>query len=416
MAPWRVVLVTAVCVAVFGVPVVPELVPTQWNGSLHPTAAAIATGHNRQDATTAQSAKMSFFHKVLNAAKDLVSPFWGDYSYNTVSTVVPAASAPSGTPVAGHLSARTPAHVQVLQGGHSIKSAKMNFTLRILNEDFSVMAEPPTYNPGSPIHVEARVESSAGVSPRIYVDECYGTRAKHLNHSRRIYVIVNNHGCLHGGESGDIAIWRRPEDSALQFAIQAFMLAGEPEEKIYIHCLLTAWGQESLTSLGKKSCYYNSTSFSWQNLEDPSQNLKCSCCDSHCPADPTPPGELREFVGEGMLHRKVAGPLTVCKEEAPWYEERCRTLKKLLLVGVAFVGSCLVGALFVGGLLALALALFRSYQSSKGQRLLRKRKEYPYHTELQTVVSALVPAEEIQKDQRESSIDYNLNTDASEKE
>ncbi|XP_077691457.1 zona pellucida sperm-binding protein 3-like [Eretmochelys imbricata] len=256
----------------------------------------------------------------------------------------------------------------------------MNFTLRILNEDFSVMAEPPTYNPGSPIHVEARVESSAGVSPRIYVDECYGTCAKHLNHSRRIYVIVNNHGCLHGGESGDIAIWRRPEDSALQFAIQAFMLAGEPEEKIYIHCLLTAWGQESLTSLGKKSCYYN------------------------------------KFVGEGMLHRKVAGPLTVRKEEAPWYEERCHTLKKLLLVGVAFVGSCLVGALFVGGLLALALALFRSYQSSKGQRLLRKRKEYPYHTELQTVVSALVPAEEIQKDQRESSIDYNLNTDASEKE
>ncbi|XP_065424474.1 uncharacterized protein LOC112060228 isoform X3 [Chrysemys picta bellii] len=367
MAPWRVVLVVAVCVAVFGVP----------------------------------------------AAKDLVSPFWGDSSN---STVTPAASAPSGTTVAGHLSARTPGHVQFLQGGHSIKSAKINFTLRILNEDFSVMAEPPTYTPGSPIRVEAKVESSAGVSPRIYVDECYGSHAEHLSHSRRIYVIVNNHGCLHGGKSGDVAVWCRPEDSALQFATPAFMLADEPEEKIYIHCLLTAWGQESLTSLGKKSCYYNSTSFSWQNLEDPSQNLKCSCCDSHCPADSAPPGELREFVGEGMLHRKVAGPLMVHKEEAPWYEERCRTLKKLLLVGVAFVGSCLVGALFVGGLLALALALFRSYQRSKGQRLLRKRKEYPYQTELQSVVNALVTAEEMQKAERESSIDYNLNTDASEKE
>nr|XP_042711975.1 uncharacterized protein LOC112060228 isoform X1 [Chrysemys picta bellii] len=283
-------------------------------------------------------------------------------------------------------------------------------------EDFSVMAEPPTYTPGSPIRVEAKVESSAGVSPRIYVDECYGSHAEHLSHSRRIYVIVNNHGCLHGGKSGDVAVWCRPEDSALQFATPAFMLADEPEEKIYIHCLLTAWGQESLTSLGKKSCYYNSTSFSWQNLEDPSQNLKCSCCDSHCPADSAPPGELREFVGEGMLHRKIAGPLMVHKEEAPWYEERCRTLKKLLLVGVAFVGSCLVGALFVGGLLALALALFRSYQRSKGQRLLRKRKEYPYQTELQSVVNALVTAEEMQKAERESSIDYNLNTDASEKE
>ncbi|KAM9118537.1 uncharacterized protein ACDP82_016731 [Pangshura tecta] len=154
---------------------------------------------------------------------------------------------------------------------------------------------------------------------------------------------------------------------------------------------------------------------SWQNLEDPSQSLKCSCCDSHCPADSAPPEELREFIGEGMLHREVAGPLTVHKEEAPWYEERCRTLKKLLLVGVAFAGSCLVGALFVGGLLALALALFRSYQRSKGQRLLRKR-EYPYQTELQSVVNALVTTQEIQKDERESSIDYKLNTDASEKE
>ncbi|XP_050779831.1 zona pellucida sperm-binding protein 3-like [Gopherus flavomarginatus] len=174
---------------------------------------------------------------------------------------MPAASAPSGTTVAGHLSAMTPGHVQFLQGGHSIKSTKMNFTLRILNEDFSVMAEPSTYTPGSPIYVEAKVESSAGVSPRIYVEECYGSHAKDLSRSRRIYVIVNNHGCLHGGKSGNVAVWRRPEDSALQFAIPAFMLADEPEEKIYIHCLLTAWGQESLTNLGKKSCYYNSTSF-----------------------------------------------------------------------------------------------------------------------------------------------------------
>ncbi|KAM9118512.1 uncharacterized protein ACDP82_016716 [Pangshura tecta] len=202
MALWRVVLVAAMCVAVFGVPVVPALVPSQWNSTSHPTTAVSTTGHRLQDATTAQSAKMSFFHKVLNAAKDLVSPFWDDSSN---STVTPAASAPSGTTVAGHLSARTPGHVQFLQGGHSIKSAKMNFTLRILNEDFSVMAEPPTYTPGSPICVEAKVESSAGVSPRIYVDECYGSRAKHLSHSRRIYVIVNNHGSV-GVKGGEIRL------------------------------------------------------------------------------------------------------------------------------------------------------------------------------------------------------------------
>ncbi|XP_067406305.1 uncharacterized protein [Emydura macquarii macquarii] len=394
-----------------------ELGSPQWNGSFHPTAAAAtATGHTRQDATTAQPAKMTFFRMVLNAAKDLVSPLWADSSNSTVTPVTPATSVSSGTMLTGHGLVRTPAHVQLIQGGRAMTSAKMNFTLRILNEDFSVMAEPPTYTPGSPIHIEARVESSARVSPTIYVDACYGTQARHLSHSRRLYVIVNNHGCLHGGQTGDSAVWHRPENSTLRFAIPAFLLADEAEEKIYIHCLLSAWGQESPPSLGKKSCYYNSAAFSWQNLEDPSQNFKCSCCDSRCPADSAPREELREFVGEGTLHKRVAGPLTVHMEEAPWYEERCRTVKKLLLGGVAFAGSCLVAALFVGGLLALALALLRSYGRGAGHGLLRKRKEYPYHTELQTVVGALLTADETPKDKEESSIDCNLKTDAAEKE
>ncbi|XP_074869304.1 uncharacterized protein LOC142022881 [Carettochelys insculpta] len=401
MAPWRVLLVVVLCAVVFGEPAAPELAPTPWNGSSH----VATTAHAPQGAPTA---KMSFFHKVLNAAKDFVSPFWAVASN---STVAPAASATSGTVASDPLLARTPARSQSLQAGLSAASAEINFTLRILNEDFRAVAKPQPYTPGAPIHMEARVESSGGPPARIYVDECYGTHAKRLSQSRSIYVIVNNHGCLRGRESGDVAVWHRPVESILHFAIRAFVLADEAEEHIYIHCLLSAWGPQHLASLGKKSCYYNSTSASWQNLEDPSQNVRCSCCDSHCPADSAPPEELRAFAGEGTLHSQVAGPLTVRKAEAPWYEERCRSLKNLLLVSVAFAGSCLVGALFVGGLLTLALALFRLHQRSKGPRQLRKRKEYPYHTELQTVVSALVTAEEPQKDEKESSPDCNLNTE-----
>ncbi|KAH0625506.1 hypothetical protein JD844_015050, partial [Phrynosoma platyrhinos] len=93
---------------------------------------------------------------------------------------------------------------------------------------------------------------------------------------------------------------------------------------------------------------------------------------------------------------------------------RCHTMKKLLLVSVAFVGSCVLAALFLGVLLALGLALFRYSRTSKGHRLLKNRKEQPYHTELQTVVEALAIAEEIEK---ESTLDYcKLKSDIPEKE
>ncbi|XP_075754023.1 uncharacterized protein LOC142818455 [Pelodiscus sinensis] len=398
MAPWRVALAVVLCAAVWGVPAAPELAPAPWNGSSRPT-----TGPQPQ-ATATQAAKMSLFHKVLTAAKDLVSPFWDDPSPSTGSPAAPS----SATTRAGRLLARTPTRTQALHGGLSGASAEIRFHLRILNEHFSAAPEPLSYVPGSPIHVEASVEASWGVPPRIYVDECYGARAKRLSRARRLYVLVNEHGCLRGGGL-DAAAWRRPEESALQFTVPAFLLAADAEEEVYIHCQLAAWGPGSRARRASKSCYYNRTALSWQDLEDPSQDWKCSCCTSHCPADPAPPGP-RALVGEGLLHRTVAGPVAVHQAQAPWYEERCRSLKHLLLVGVAFAGSCLVGALFVGGALGLGLAWLRLWRRGAGGRL-RERKEYPFHTELQTVVSALGAAEP----ERESGADGTSSAEAAEK-
>lgn len=63
-------------------------------------------------------------------------------------------------------------------------------------EDFNIVDKTPVFRTGSPIHIEARVAANPNVSPKIYVDECYGAHSKHLSHSRRVYVIVNNRGSV----------------------------------------------------------------------------------------------------------------------------------------------------------------------------------------------------------------------------
>ncbi|XP_019394807.1 PREDICTED: zona pellucida sperm-binding protein 3-like [Crocodylus porosus] len=388
-----VVLLASLWVIVLGVPVTWELVSTQWNGSSYSTAAVSSTTDPGLQNTTKLSTQMSFFQKALNVSLTAAP----SASSKTMETSTPSGS--SSTSVTRPSLTVIQAASRFPQSVHSLKSVRMNFTLRIVNEDFSIVDKPLVFRTGSPIHVEARVATNPNVSPKIFVDECYGARSKHLSRSRRVYVIVNNRGCLYGGKSGNISVWHRQADWALQFVIPAFLLGEEPEEEIYIHCLLTAWGQRTLSRHVKKSCYYNTASSSWQNLEDSSQNDLCNCCDSHCPLDFSP--EEQEFPGEGMVHRKTVGPLTVHKEEAPWYEAQCRTMKKLVLVLIAFVGSCLLAALLVGGVIALGLALFHSYHHSKVPRLRKKRKLYPYHEELQTVVGALVTSEEMEKEKRE---------------
>lgn len=89
-------------------------------------------------------------------------------------------------------------------------------------------------------------------------------------------------------------------------------------------------------------------------------------------------------------------------------------MKKMLLVSVAFVCSCILAAFFVGVLVALILAVLRYSGMVARPRRLRNQKEQPFHTELQTMVGACIETEEIEK---ESSMDYcKLNSDTPEKE
>ncbi|XP_060125248.1 zona pellucida sperm-binding protein 3 [Zootoca vivipara] len=344
-------------------------------------------GSNIPQATTAE---LGLFNRIFHAAKGLVWSSNADATEPTATTLpmLPRSTAASAEP-----------RVQLLQAAQA-SDAKMNFSLRVLNEDFSVAAEPGEYVEGALIHLEARVQASPGLSPKLFVDECYGKDVGNHGHFRRIYILADKHGCLYG--DGPKVRWLRREDPAMVFTIPAFLLTGDSEE-IYIHCLLSAWSRETSSSLGKKACYFDSISSSWKNIDDPSKNYVCKCCNSHCPWEPPSPGSEKAFWGEGKLHSRVVGPLRVHKEDVPWFEGRCHTMKTFLLVSISFGGSCVLAVLFTGATVALGLAVFRYSRTSKGHKLLKNRKEHQFQTELQLVLGDLAVDEEVEK---ESNVDY----------
>ncbi|KAJ7309550.1 hypothetical protein JRQ81_007599 [Phrynocephalus forsythii] len=305
------------------------------------------------------------------------------------------------------------AQVGLLQAPPGPTEPWMNFSLSILNEDLSIATDPGVFGEGSTVRVEVRVWADQGLFPQLFIDECYVRNAPRQSHSTWIYIIVDNHGCLYARDSD--ATWFRKEDSAIVFTLRVppFLLASESEE-VYIHCLVTAWSKKIPTSTGKKTCSFDLVSSRWKNVDEPSKASVCDCCDSHCPLGSNHFPETHAFPGEGSLRSEVVGPLIVRKEEAPWFEGQCHTMKKLLLVSVAFVGSCILAALFVGALLALAVVMFRYTRTSKGHQLLKNRHEQPYHAELQVMAEARATAQEIEK---ESTLDYcKLKSDRPDKE
>ncbi|XP_027325686.3 uncharacterized protein [Anas platyrhynchos] len=301
--------------------------------------------------------------------------------------VAPVTSSGVGTKVMSP----EPAAATVPGGIHAqpcSEEPSMNFTLRLLHRDPGATKTPLVLSSGSVLHLEARVDFGPGVSPRIYVDQCYGTASGWPGHSRRAYVVVNSQGCLHGPNLGSVSVQHQRGASVLQLSILPPVLeAGPEEEQVYVHCLLTAWGTKKHIL---RSCFYSETAARWHNAEDPSQSALCDCCDSGCPPGDTPPGQQPEFPGEGMLHRETLGPFLV-QDLVPWYEAPCRTVKKLLLAGLALLGSAIVAATLVGSVLAMGLAVWRLRRGQRRRR--RPRRQCPFQAELQAVVGALVPRE-----------------------
>ncbi|RMC06069.1 hypothetical protein DUI87_17614 [Hirundo rustica rustica] len=96
-----------------------------------------------------------------------------------------------------------------------------NFTLRLLDEELLVLS------PGSLIHLEASVHFSPSISMKIHVDQCYRTTTEQPGHSKRVFMVVNSRGCLHGEKLGNVSVQHQRGVSVLQLSILAPTLEGE---------------------------------------------------------------------------------------------------------------------------------------------------------------------------------------------
>eukprot|EP00076_Gallus_gallus_P045905 XP_025011443.1 uncharacterized protein LOC101751481 [Gallus gallus] len=200
----------------------------------------------------------------------------------------------------------------------------VNFTLRLLDGDLGATKRPLVLSRGAVLRLEARVDASPDVSPRISVEQCYGTGSGQRAHPWKSYMVVNSHGCLHGSGLGSVSVQQQRGMSVLQLSILAPVLEAEPEEEVYVHCLLSAWGARRH---GPMSCFYNDTAARWHNAEDPSRSALCDCCDTQCPPADTGLGEQpgtslgAVLGGEGCSHRGAAG----CASPQASLEKGCST-------------------------------------------------------------------------------------------
>ncbi|KAJ7425188.1 zona pellucida sperm-binding protein 3-like protein [Pitangus sulphuratus] len=142
---------------------------------------------------------------VLGVAGTTVAPDASESPSHTVTA--PVVSSDMGT-------GEVPAHP-------SSEEPIMNFTLRLLDGDPSTMGQPLVLSPSSAIHLEASVHFSPSFSMKIHVDQCYGTIVEQPGPSRRVFMVVNSQGCLHGEKVGSVSVQHWRGGSALQLSILA---------------------------------------------------------------------------------------------------------------------------------------------------------------------------------------------------
>ncbi|XP_056313153.1 zona pellucida sperm-binding protein 3-like [Danio aesculapii] len=173
------------------------------------------------------------------------------------------------------------------------------FLLQMMSGDFSAAAPSLRFPLGSRIPIRAAVQSGGPGPLRLFIESCVTAADAELSRSTTVQPVISNSGCLLLGNSS-FAPRRRPDE--LLFSLQASALA--VGQKIFLHCELKAWDDQSLNVHGK-ACHYMQTQHRWVLLDDPAQSYACSCCDSTC---------SQRDTAEGVTTHRVVGPFIIVDE------------------------------------------------------------------------------------------------------
>ncbi|XP_041083331.1 zona pellucida sperm-binding protein 3-like isoform X2 [Polyodon spathula] len=193
--------------------------------------------------------------------------------------------------------------------GDAAGFGKLEFTMGIMNDDFSAPRTSSLFFLGSPINIAAAVKQQFHMPLMVYMEACVAASTPELSPSSQTYPLITNHGCFVDGQTGNSRFLPRVQTSEIRLVVQAFKFT-QWNTDVYIHCRLLAWDPAQLSDPTKKACSFNQRTRSWELLDNPGRSSVCSCCTSNCSLR-----KRRDTAEEGLRHTAVLGPLRILPEE-----------------------------------------------------------------------------------------------------
>nr|XP_015195402.1 PREDICTED: zona pellucida sperm-binding protein 3-like [Lepisosteus oculatus] len=162
----------------------------------------------------------------------------------------------------------------------STKSAEdvLDFTLTLMNDDWSSKRSSNVFYLGDVLNIEASVTQANHQPLRLFVDSCVATLVPDQT-STPSYFFIENYGCLTDARvtGSSSQFMPRSVDTKLQMKLDAFRFHRDPRSSIYITCRLKV-APVSQVDMKNKACSY--TGGRWKSADGSDQ--VCGCCDSSC--------------------------------------------------------------------------------------------------------------------------------------
>ncbi|KAJ8338161.1 hypothetical protein SKAU_G00371270 [Synaphobranchus kaupii] len=156
---------------------------------------------------------------------------------------------------------------------------QIEFSLRLMTDDWHAERPSNVYFPGDLIHIEASVILTNHANLRVFVDSCVATLVPDITAVPR-YAFIENHGCLTDARlTGSTSHFlNRTQDDKLLLQLEAFRFHKEARSSIYITCHLKATAASQNVDSVQKTCYTEGKR--WRSVDG--EDHVCGCCDSTC--------------------------------------------------------------------------------------------------------------------------------------
>ncbi|XP_039998624.1 zona pellucida sperm-binding protein 3b [Xiphias gladius] len=161
---------------------------------------------------------------------------------------------------------------------------QIDFSLRLMTDDWQFEKGSYSYYLGDPIHFEVSTIIANHMPLRVYVDHCVATATPDAEGTLR-YDFIEHNGCLADAylTNSSSHFLPRDEEHKLRFQLDAFRFYQEPSNQVYITCYVKAVLITSSVSSQNRACSLIENR--WQSVDGNDRTCR-SCNISHRVEEP----------------------------------------------------------------------------------------------------------------------------------